>query len=104
VPRDSGSGQPGIGKPGCVRGQVRSTRHANVVFSCWVFAAVLVGVFSFGARQALASPAYTVCDPPAYNGGSCADTAECEANCEALYPGVWVWAKCYTSGCCNCFF
>jgi hypothetical protein len=73
-------------------------------FSWWVFAAVLVGVFSFGARQALASPAYTVCDPPAYNGGTCADLEECEENCNTIFGmGQWAFAKCYTNGCCNCF-
>jgi len=72
-------------------------------FSWWVFAAVLVGVFSFGARQALASPAYTACDPPAYNGGSCANQAECVDNCNIIFPQGWELAKCYTNGCCNCF-
>lgn len=72
-------------------------------FSWLVFAAVLVAVFGFGARQAVASPVYaTACE--AYNGGSCVDLAECEANCDAIFGvGNWIWAKCYPDGCCNCF-
>jgi hypothetical protein len=68
----------------------------------WLFGLVVAGALAFGAQRAMATPAYFTCTLPT-NGGTCADHAECVANCNAIYgEDGYVEAICTGDGCCRC--
>lgn len=70
----------------------------------WVFGLLVAGALTFGAKRALAEPAFLVCDPPGWNGGTCTSQQACEGNCDAIFGmGGWEEADCI-GGCCRCLF
>lgn len=60
------------------------------------FTAAVAVVLGFGVRQAAAAPA------PGRAGPYCADDADCQSKCEALYPGQQVVSDCSAAHICYC--
>jgi len=74
------------------------------VVPLWVFGLMVAGALAFGAKHAVAEPAFLVCNPLIYNGGTCVDDTECASNCDDIFgPNNWEQAICNESiGCCHC--
>jgi hypothetical protein len=60
------------------------------------FSAAVALAMGFGAREALASPAAAQARP------FCADQADCQATCEAMYPGYTGMGFCSSGRTCYC--
>jgi hypothetical protein len=68
----------------------------------WLFGLAIGGALAFGAQRAMATAAFDTCNDPPYNGGTCADKAECEDNCDSIFGvGNWTQARCQ-GNCCEC--
>ena len=70
----------------------------------WMVGLLVAGALAFGATRATATPAFLVCNPEIYNGGTCVDDDECAENCDAIFGmGQWTFAQCHEGiGCCRC--
>ncbi len=65
----------------------------------WLVALVVLAALTIGARQLMATPVNLECQT---NGGTCGSQAECEDNCDLLFPQGYEFAFCGPMGCCNC--
>jgi hypothetical protein len=69
-----------------------------------LYALVIVGAMSLGARQAFAERAEASCLNDGWNFlGACSSQLDCQNKCDQVHQPP-VWGRCSTSGCCSCLF